>query len=237
MAIRAVPGQSLVVFSLRSRRCSYRRRLSCLASHSTSPSLILVGRFWVTAEEQVSSATPDPAFCDTVLPRAAKRSADRLASQACNRRNHIRSELCVAIEQKKSVRRDVRPSLPQLLNDPESVGISGHVETQNLSPVVADHKEAIQNAKRERRHGEEVHGRNCLAMVSQERQPAFGGIWSSRDSSKPSRDRGFRQNEAQLEQFAMNARCSPGWVLSRHAKDQSTNFSAQPSSSSHSPGP
>src|ERR1700733_5872305 len=36
----------------------------------------------------------------------------------------IRSELCVAIAQKKSVRRDVRPRLPQLLDDAESVGIS-----------------------------------------------------------------------------------------------------------------
>src|ERR1700680_755443 len=41
LSIRVVPGQSLVVFSLRSRLCRYRRRLPCLASHSTSPSLTL----------------------------------------------------------------------------------------------------------------------------------------------------------------------------------------------------
>lgn len=37
----------------------------------------------------------------------------------------------------KSVRWHVRPCLPHLLHDPESVRISCHVETQNLSPVVA----------------------------------------------------------------------------------------------------
>jgi hypothetical protein len=43
--------------------------------------------------EQVSSATPDPALRDTVLPRTAKGSAGGLASQVSYRRNHIRSEL------------------------------------------------------------------------------------------------------------------------------------------------
>src|SRR6266852_9458146 len=102
------------------------------------------------------------------------------------------------VEQQEPVRRRVRPCLPHLLHDPESVGISGYVETQNLSPVVAYDKEAIQNAKRERRYRKEVHGCNCLAVVREERQPAFGGIWSSRDSLKPSRDSCFRQMEAQL---------------------------------------
>jgi hypothetical protein len=146
------------------------------------------------------------------------------------------------IEQKESVRRHVRPCLSHLLHDPESMRISCHVETQNLSPVVTYDKEAIQNAKRERRYREEVHGCNCLAMVPEECQPAFGGVWSSRDSPKPSRDRGFREVEAQLEQLAVNARRSPGWILSSHAEDQGPNLfahtlSASPLSSSGEPFP
>jgi hypothetical protein len=43
--------------------------------------------------QQVSSATPDPALRDTVLPRTAKGSAGGVASQFSHRRNHIRSEL------------------------------------------------------------------------------------------------------------------------------------------------
>src|ERR1022692_2254023 len=43
--------------------------------------------------EQVSSATPNPALRDTVLPRTAKGSAGGVASQASHRRNYIRSQL------------------------------------------------------------------------------------------------------------------------------------------------
>src|ERR1700730_4968489 len=60
-AIPVVPGLPLVVFFLRSRRCSYRRRLQCLAPESTSRALFslagfqvtLIGRFWVTAEDKL----------------------------------------------------------------------------------------------------------------------------------------------------------------------------------------
>src|ERR1700737_2604555 len=56
---------------------------------------------------------------------------------------------------------------------------------------MADDKKAIQNTEGERRDCEEVHRRNCLAMVPEERYPVLGGIWISRDSPYPSRDRGF----------------------------------------------
>jgi hypothetical protein len=29
------------------------------------------------------------------------------------------------------------------MHDPESIGISGHFERQNLSPIVVDHEEAV----------------------------------------------------------------------------------------------
>ena len=52
------PRATACCFFLRSRRCSYRRRLQCLAPESTSRALFslagfqvtLIGRFWVTAE-------------------------------------------------------------------------------------------------------------------------------------------------------------------------------------------
>ena len=44
---------------------------------------------------------------------------------------------------------------------------------QDLAPVVADDEKAIQDTERERWDGEEVHRRNGLAMVSEERQPSL----------------------------------------------------------------
>jgi hypothetical protein len=95
-----------------------------------------------------------------------------------------------------------------LLHNPKSIGISRHIEVQDLTPVVADDEKAVQNTKRERWDGEEVHCSNGLAMVSEERQPSLHGIWTSRGSPDPSRDAPFRDIETQLEQFAMNARRS-----------------------------
>jgi hypothetical protein len=103
---------------------------------------------------------------------------------------------------------------------------------QDLTPVVADDEKAVQNTKRERWDGEKVHRSNGLAMVSEERQPSLHRVWISRGSPDPSRDTPFREIETQLEQFAMNTRRSPGWILSNHTEDQGANLFADPLPSS-----
>jgi hypothetical protein len=90
------------------------------------------------------------------------------------------------------------------------MGISRHIEMQDPTTVVADDEKAVRNTKSERWDGEKVHRRNSLAMVSEERQPSLHRVWISRGSPDPSRDTPFREIETQLEQFAVNARRSPG---------------------------
>ena len=117
------------------------------------------------------------------------------------------------------------------------MGISRHFEMQDLTPVVDDDEKAVQNTERERWDGEEVHRSNGLAMVSEERQPSFHRIWISRSAPDPSRDTPFREIETQLEQFAVNARRSPGRILGNHTEDQGANLFADtlpPSYSSES---
>jgi hypothetical protein len=53
---------------------------------------------------------------------------------------------------------------------------------QDLTPVVDDDEKAVQNTKRERWDGEEIHRRNGLAMVPEEGQPSLHRIWTSRGS-------------------------------------------------------
>src|SRR5260370_7617454 len=91
---------------------------------------------------------------------------------------------------------------------------------QDLPPVVADDEKAVQNTKRERWDGEEIHCSNALAMVSEERQPSLRGIWISRSSPDPPRDAPFQEIETQLEQLAVNARCSPVRILGTHPQTQ-----------------
>src|SRR5580765_2398841 len=78
---------------------------------------------------------------------------------------------------------------------------------QHLPPVVADDEKAVQNTKRERWDGEEIHCSNGFAMVSEERQPALHGIW--------------------------NSRCSPGRILGNHTEDQGANLFADTLPSSY----
>src|ERR1039457_1843476 len=104
---------------------------------------------------------------------------------------------------------------------------------QDLTPVVADDEKAVQNTKSERWDGKKVHRSNGLAMVSEERQPSLHRVWISRGSPDPSRDTPFREIETQLEQFAMNARRSPGWILSNHTEDQGANLFADTLPSSY----
>ena len=101
---------------------------------------------------------------------------------------------------------------------------------QDLPPVVADDEKAVQNTKRERWDSEEIHCSNGLAMVSEERQPALHGIGISRSSPDPSRDTPFREIETQLEEFAVNARCSPGRI---HSENQGADLFADTLPSSY----
>jgi hypothetical protein len=64
------------------------------------------------------------------------------------------------------------------------------------------------------------------SRVSEKRQPALHGIWISRSSPDPSRDTPFRELETQLEQFAVNARCSPGRILGNHTEKQGADLFA-----------
>ena len=118
------------------------------------------------------------------------------------------------------------PRLSQLLYKPKRTGISRHIEMQDAPTIVADDEKAVQNTKSERWDGEKVHRSNGLAMVSEERQPSLHRVWISRGSPDPSRDTPFREIESQLEQFAVNTRCSPGRILGNHAEDQGANLFA-----------
>jgi hypothetical protein len=63
-------------------------------------------------------------------------------------------------------------------------------------------------------------GRNHFPMVSKEGQPALGRVRISRCSFHPTRDGSFGKVKAEHEEFPMYPRCSPGWVVSNHPKDQ-----------------
>jgi hypothetical protein len=92
--------------------------------------------------QQVASATSHPALSNTVLPRTAKGRANWLASHVPHSQNYIGAKLCVSVEWQESVGLFVGPCFSQLLHNPKSIGISRHIEVQDLTPVVADDEKA-----------------------------------------------------------------------------------------------
>ena len=85
-------------------------------------------------------------------------------------------------------------------------------------------EEAIEHAKGDRGHGEEVHGRNRFPVVSKEGEPAFAWLRISRRPFHPTRNRSLAEIKTEGKKVAVNARRSPGWILNDHPEDQLSNF-------------
>jgi hypothetical protein len=86
------------------------------------------------------------------------------------------------------VRRFKWKCLPQLLDGSSARRMLRDVNLQDAPPLMADDKEAVEHAERDRCHSEEIHGRNRFSMVSKEGQPgqdlsapaSSNGRWFSR---------------------------------------------------------
>jgi hypothetical protein len=107
--------------------------------------------------QQITTTAAYPTFCNPILPRTSDRSANTLDSHRPNRRRDLDSILGVPIEDKKLGSGLIRKGFSQLLYNPQALGMPRYVEMQNAPTIVADDEEAIEDAERDRRNGEEVH--------------------------------------------------------------------------------
>jgi hypothetical protein len=98
--------------------------------------------------------------------------------------------------------------------------MTSDVEVQDAATVMADEEEAVEHVEGESWDGEEVHGGDSFAMIAKKRQPALGGFWAPGYSPHPARDGRLRHLEAEHEEFAVDARCTPSWILRDHLEDQ-----------------
>ena len=73
------------------------------------------------------------------------------------------------------------------------------IEMKNLAPTMFDDKEAIQNPEGESRYGEEVHGRNDLAMIAQKCSPELASLVGSRQAMGIARNGAFGDLKSKLE--------------------------------------
>lgn len=124
--------------------------------------------------EQIAAAVADEPLSHAVLPRAFEGSTDRIYAEDFSRCHYLGVESGIAVVNQISRRGVIRKGVAQLLRYPRAGWMPGHIEVQDAPPVMRNHKEAIQNSKGKRRHGEEIHCRDGFTMIAQKRCPAQG---------------------------------------------------------------
>jgi hypothetical protein len=157
--------------------------------------------------QEISSAAFNPTLRYTILPR----TFEGRSYWAHLHRSNARSQL-------------KRERFSQLLNDPQASRMRGDVEMQDTPTAVADDEEAVEHAKGDRWHSEEVHGRNRFPVVSKEGEPTFGWLAFSRRPFHTTRDRSLAEIKTEHKKLAMDARRSPGRILNNHPENQLSNF-------------
>ena len=88
--------------------------------------------------EDLSAATSDPAFRNSVLP--GRPDTRPLGFQACRlqKRNHVSIEFRIAVQDRVSVRGGFGKRFMQLLDDPVRSRMAGHVEVEDLATAMLD---------------------------------------------------------------------------------------------------
>ena len=206
-----------------SRRCLGQRKMSSVIVIVTD--VLIQKAFQVTLieddhmVEQIPAAVADPALCNAILPRTSETSTLGLDAEALYSGNDLSAEVRTAIKDQIARRRFVRKCLPQLLNNPRAGRMLGHIAMKDATPVVRNDEEAEENAKSERRHGEEVHRGDGLTMITQKRRPSFCRLRISRRFSHPPQHGSLRKIEAKYPHFTVDARRTPGRVLGNHSED------------------
>jgi len=131
---------------------------------------------------------------------------------------------------------DKKKRLSQLLDDPRTRRMPSDVEVQNAPPIMVDDEKAIKHAESDRWGREEIHCGNRFPVVAKESEPTLGWLGTSRRPFHPTGDRSLGELKTAHEELAMNAWCSPSWVLGNHPEDQLPHFLRRRPSSDARPG-
>jgi hypothetical protein len=86
--------------------------------------------------EQIAATGADPTLCHAVLPRTSKAGSFGMDAKTLYRVDHIAIELWAAIKDQVSRGRVIRKGLAQLLNDPGTGGLFGHIAVKDPPPVI-----------------------------------------------------------------------------------------------------
>ncbi len=121
--------------------------------------------------EQFATTTANEPFRNAILPRASKASPFRLDTEALDCIDYVAVEIRGPIKDQVFESAIVGEGFAKLLRSPCASRVLRGTKMKNPAPVMGDDEETIEHTKSQRRHGEEVHCDNGLAMVGQEGLP------------------------------------------------------------------
>ena len=104
--------------------------------------------------------------------------------------------------------------------------MSGDVEVQNAPTIMADDKEAVEDPEPDRWNGKEIHGGDGFAVITKKGKPALARLTVPRRSFHPAGNGSLGNIKTPHEQFSVDARRTPRWILGDHAEDQIPNLLA-----------
>lgn len=128
--------------------------------------------------EQIATATPHEPLRNSILPRALETDPLGLSAKTLDCLDYVFVEIRSAVEDQVAWCGVIGKGFRQLLRNPSTCRIPSHVEVKNLTPIMQDDKEAVEQAESERGHGEEVHSGDGFAMIVQECRPSLCGFWT-----------------------------------------------------------
>lgn len=124
----------------------------------------------------------DPTLRNPVLPGTPKGGSHRIQLEGPYGGRGFRAVFCIAVKDQIPGHRPKRKGFPHLLDNPRGRGMGSNLEMQDPPTIILDDDEAVEDAERKRRNGEEIHRRDCPAMVSEKSKPSLGpirGPWNS----------------------------------------------------------
>src|SRR5215470_2971412 len=105
----------------------------------------------------------------------------------------------------------------QLVGDPFRRWVRCDAKPQDLSPAVPHDQQSVEQSERDGRNDKQIHRRDPICVIAQERLPALGR-WSS-----PARhilgDASLSNVDAELEQLAVDAWRTPQRIGDTHLPD------------------
>jgi hypothetical protein len=107
---------------------------------------------------------------------------------------------------------------------PEASRVFRDIEMEDPASTMFDNEKTIQDSEGESRHGEEVQGRDDLAVIAKESRPELASVVGRGQAPEIAGDGAFGDVEAELQKLTMNSGSAPAGILVRHSPDENSNL-------------